>query len=129
MGARYGRRRGRRDSFSLNEREIVSVYMLARKRGMNASKIMEKLARNFDGKRGVLFSFEKNKSIKLFGSLEYEFFQPLSKKKKRNERRYLLFRGRKRSKRVTRFPLLTDSMIEYSCILREGEGKRENKAA
>lgn len=69
-------------SFSLNEREIVSVYMLARKRGMNASKIMEKLARNFDGKRGVLFSFEKNKSIKLFGSLEYESFQPLSKKKK-----------------------------------------------
>lgn len=45
------------DSFSLNEREIVSVYMLARSyrkgdeyvRGeRRGSKIMEKLARNFN---------------------------------------------------------------------------------
>lgn len=80
-------------SFSLNEREIVSVYMLARKRGMNASKIMEKLARNFDGERDVLFFFEKNKSIKLFGSLEYESFQPLSKKKKETRDDICYFEG------------------------------------
>lgn len=81
-------------SFSLNEREIVSVYMLARKRGMNASKIMEKLARNFDGERDVLFFFEKNKSIKLFGSLEYESFQPLSKKKKKRETIFAISRAK-----------------------------------
>lgn len=44
MGARYGRRGRRSRSFSLNEREIVSVYMLARivsEGGMNTLEGVE----------------------------------------------------------------------------------------